>query len=66
MHSTTKIRVTNAPTLFFARILFFSSTPAFVTTDRLKNCHTSDTFSMVGIRLGNDWTFHCLTKKKKK
>lgn len=64
MQSIVKIRVTNAHAFFRPnRIFLFDPRGAFVTTGRLKNCHTSDAFSMDGIRLGSDWTFYCLTKK---
>lgn len=63
MQNLTKIPSANAP----GQIIFFSFDlrVAFVTTSRLKNCHTSD--ALVGIRLGRDGTrfSYCLTKKEK-
>lgn len=42
-------------------IFFFDLRIVFIATSRLKNCHTSDTFVMVGICLS-----YCLTKKRER
>lgn len=68
MHNIAKIRVTNASFFFRPNHIFpFDPRVAFVTTGRLKNCHTSDAFSMIGIRL-KQWRLHVplFNKKKKK
>lgn len=62
MQNLTKIRLANTFAFFFRpnRIFSFDLRVAFIATSRLKNCHTSDTFSMVEIRLGRDQTFQLL------